>query len=200
MGDIPRLILLRHAEPAADPRRFLGVRDNPPLSARGRAQASTCGAELRCRVAIGLVVCSPLSRAVETARLAFSGLKLRIDDRLAEQDFGELTGLTWEEAKSRFGDRARAWRRGEAPAPDGESHEVLRRRVVEAAAAAAGEIGRGEIVLVTHHTPIRALVASVRGWPPTEWRRIAVPWAGRRIVRAARLDAMLRTGDEARLG
>lgn len=170
---------MRHGEPAAEPGRLLGSRTDPGLSLRGRADAAEAGGRLRQRIGVVLVVCSPQRRAVETALLAFPSTAITLDEGLEEQDFGELTGLTWPEAKRRHGDRARAWRSGTA-APGGESPEELRARVVAAAttaaaAAAAATTAAGDIVLVTHHTPIRALIASARGWSAADWRRISVP-------------------------
>jgi len=189
MGSAPgrtlrRLILLRHGEPTAADGRLLGSRLDPGLSERGRAQAIDSGLALRGR-SIGCVVCSPLRRAQETAAAAFPGLSIVIDPRLAEQDFGAFSGLTWEEAKARYADRARAWRQAGASPPGGESHARLRARVIEAAAAAAWLDTDGEVVLVTHHMPIRALVCEARRWPACDWRRIDVPHGGRRLVRLA---------------
>lgn len=182
---------MRHGEPAAEPGRLLGSRIDPGLSLRGRADSAEAGSRLRQRIGVGLVVCSPQRRAVETALLAFPSTAITLDERLEEQDFGELTGLTWPEAKRSHGDRARAWRSGAAAAPGGESPEELRARAVAAATAAAAANANpnadGEIVLMTHHTPIRALIASARGWPAADWRRISVPWTGLRVVRCRAL-------------
>jgi broad specificity phosphatase PhoE len=179
-----RLILLRHGETTGGAGRLLGSRCDLGLSERGRAQAVSSGHRLRGR-AVGWVISSPQRRAQETAALAFPGVPVVIDERLREQDFGELTGLTWLEAKARFGQRARAWRTSSAPPPGGESPAALRTRVTEAASAAVllpSCDPRSEVVLVTHHTPIRALIASARGWPTCEWRRVHVPHGGVLVV------------------
>lgn len=186
-----RLILLRHGETDSPPGVLLGSRVDLGCSDRGRVLAANAGARLR-RYPLAAVVCSPLRRAHETAALAFPDARLAIDERLAEQDFGELTSLTWEEAKARFGEEARAWREGRGPPPGGEGHAALLNRVLAAArdaldrAAGLGHVG--EIVLVTHSTPIRALIADSRGWTATDWRRIRVGYAQPRIVRAHLLD------------
>lgn len=179
-----RLILLRHGEPAIGAGRLLGSRLDPGLSERGRAQAIEGGRALMGR-SIGRIVCSPLRRARETAAAAFPGFPIIVDPRLEEQDFGDLSGLTWEEAKVHYGDRARAWRLAGGPPPGGETSARLRVRVLDAAADAARQDSLGEIVLVTHHTPIRVLVCEARGWPDGDWRRIDVPFGGRRLVRFA---------------
>lgn len=186
-----RLILLRHSETASPPGVLLGSRVDLGCSDRGRVLAANAGARLR-RYPIAAVVCSPLRRARETAALAFPEALIAIDERLAEQDFGELTSLTWEEAKARFGDEARAWREGLGPPPGGEEHAAVLNRVLAATGDALERGARrgdvGEIVLVTHSTPIRALIALSRGWTAADWRRIRVGYAQPRIVRVALLD------------
>jgi broad specificity phosphatase PhoE len=81
--------------------------------------------------------------------------------------------MTWADAKERFRGDARAWRDGHGPPPGGETHGALRCRVRAAAQDALNEAAGkpGEIVLVTHHTPIRALLAWSRGWAVPDWRR-----------------------------
>ncbi|HVC40771.1 MAG TPA: histidine phosphatase family protein [Candidatus Saccharimonadales bacterium] len=176
-----RLILLRHGETTAGTGRLLGSSCDLGLSERGRSQAAASGRRLLGRTVVGWVISSPQRRALETAALAFPGLPVIIDERLREQDFGELTGLTWLEAKARFGQRARAWRTSGAPPPGGESPATLRARVADAASSAMllplGD-PRSEVILVTHHTPIRSLIATSRGWPISEWRRVHVPYGG----------------------
>jgi len=179
----PRLILLRHAQTTAQRGVLLGCRADPGLSDDGRDCARKAGERLG-RHRIDAVLCSPLRRARETAELAFPGMAPYVDERLVEQDFGELTGLTWEEAKQGFGDRARAWRDGRAAAPGGESAFALVARVRAAASEANRHARAGRVVLVTHHTPIRALIALSRGWCPADWRRITVGHGQIRLVRS----------------
>lgn len=66
-----------------------------------------------------LVFSSPLSRAVETAKIIFPGQEILVNQNFTEIDFGEFEGKTPEELKDRA-DYAK-WVAGELPAaPGGE--------------------------------------------------------------------------------
>jgi probable phosphoglycerate mutase len=181
-----RLLLLRHGQTTAGNGVLLGSRSDPGLSPRGREQAAAAGNILR-RHAIAGVMCSPLRRARETAAFAFPGLAFRVDERWRELDFGLLTGLTWEEAKARHGSAAIAWRREAASPPEGEAPVALRARVLAAVFDALDELDggpHGDVVVVSHATPIRTIVGSARGWALADQRRIQVTHGGLRVVRA----------------
>lgn len=181
-----RLLLLRHGRTDAAPGVLLGSRTDPSLSALGRSQAVAAGRTLRSRSPV-LVVCSPQRRARETAALAFPGGAVRVDERWRELDFGMLTGLTWAESKARYGQAAVAWRREAAAPPGGEEPAVLRRRVLEAVLDLLGRVEGeplGDIVVVSHATPIRAVVGTARGWALADHRRVRAVHGGLRVVRA----------------
>jgi len=86
------------------------------LSATGREQARQLG-ERRRRDGIQVVVASDLQRAVETAQIAFadSGMRVLLDWRLRECDYGRLNGMPRAQLE-----RERR-RRLDEPFPDGES-------------------------------------------------------------------------------
>jgi broad specificity phosphatase PhoE len=99
-----------------------GWRD-PPLSAKGRAQARELG-ERRQREQIDAVFCSDLGRAIETAEIAFGEhIRIHADRRLREYDYGTLTGSPREVI------HAERPRRLDTPFPDGESFRDVARRV-----------------------------------------------------------------------
>jgi len=152
-----RLILCRHAEPAATDR------DDPGLSERGLEQARLL-AERLASVPIAAVYSSPARRAVATAQPIASRHALRplALDALRELDFGELEGLTWEELAEREPELAAALLAEPAHVrvPGGESYGELQTR---AGVAAEELIARHEgetIVAVSHAGPIRALLAT----------------------------------------
>lgn len=106
------LLFIRHAATAwTTLGRYQGRRD-PALSDEGRIEA----AELAQRVAhepIDIILTSPLTRAVETARAvsAINGARLLTDDRLIELSYGRWEGLTQPEIKARWPDDLRRWKR-----------------------------------------------------------------------------------------
>jgi alpha-ribazole phosphatase/probable phosphoglycerate mutase len=139
------------------------------LSARGREQAAELGHRRR-GDGIGLVVCSDLNRAVETARIAFAGsdLPVRLDWRLRECDYGEWNGMP----RSRL-DAERVLH-VEVPWPGGESW----RQAVARVDACLDELPEGRVLVIghvatrfaldhrVHRTPLEELAAAAFAWRP----------------------------------
>lgn len=93
--------------------KICGMTDSP-LTARGRAQAAELGQKVRASgLHIDEIICSPLSRAADTARAVAeaTGIPLRVDARLREQAFGRYEGTgprnspAFSASKMRFADR-----------------------------------------------------------------------------------------------
>ena len=108
--------LLRHAETEwSRDGRHTG-RSDIPLTDVGREAARA----LRARVAdhrFALVLCSPLSRARETADLA--GLTPQLRDDLVEFDYGDYEGITTDAIRA----RRPGWNLWRDGCPGGESAE-----------------------------------------------------------------------------
>ena len=89
------LYFTRHGETVWNvENKICGVTDIP-LTDRGRAQARALGRRLAAEpTGITRILCSPLVRASETARLiaAETGLPLTVEPRLREQAFGRYEG------------------------------------------------------------------------------------------------------------
>lgn len=85
------LWLVRHGETAwAKQHRHTG-RSDIPLTDTGRRQAVALRPLLATQV-WDMVLCSPLSRARETAELALPGVAPVLDDDLVERDYGPVEG------------------------------------------------------------------------------------------------------------
>ena len=125
------LVLVRHGETDWNrQRRFQGHADQP-LNDAGRSQARELAGRLRDEPVTALYT-SPLRRASETAQILASGfgLEARTLDALLEIDVGAWEGLTVDEVRERYPDRAdQDWRSGWE---DGETYDELERRVVPA--------------------------------------------------------------------
>lgn len=67
------------------------------LNAMGRSQAKVTAEKLKDE-AIDLIICSPLKRAMQTAKIINENRDIPIiyDERISERDFGEFQGLTRE--------------------------------------------------------------------------------------------------------
>ncbi len=156
------IALIRHAPTAWNAEgRILGQAD-PPLSPEGAARAAAwrLPADLQALAARGRLgwAASPLRRAVETARALGASTPVT-DPRLAEQDWGEWTGLA---RATVVGSRPEAgWGmtppRGESPA------QVLARVRAWLDELAPGE-GPDTWALVTHMGVIRAVLAAALRW------------------------------------
>jgi len=80
---------------------FIG-RTDPPLTPAGREAAVLKLAQIQVKA----IYSSPLRRAVETAAAIRCGVEPVVIDELAEIDFGEWEGLTWQEIEARWPDAA----------------------------------------------------------------------------------------------
>ena len=142
--------LLRHAETEwSRDGRHTG-RTDVPLTDAGREVARA----LRARVAdheFGLVLCSPLSRARETAELA--GLEPQLRDDLVEFDYGSYEGITTDEIRS----QRPGWNLWRDGCPGGETADDVGRRVD----GVIEEVLRadGDVALVAHGHVLRVLAA-----------------------------------------
>ena len=106
------------------------------------------------------VYSSPLARAVKTAKLVSRAEPIERDE-LSEIDHGDWSGLTWAQAEARWPDVVRAWQ--VAPhtvrMPGGESLLEVRERALGFLAWVRQRHGDGDILVVTHGTVLRLLLA-----------------------------------------
>lgn len=161
-----RVLLLRHGQsPLSVERRYSG-RGDPELTREGQEQAAAAATALAARHVtadghIRAVISSPLLRARQTAEpvAGVLGLGVTVEDRFTETDFGAWEGLTFPEASARDPEVHRAWLGDSSVSPpQGESFDVVARRVD----AALDDLLRrhpGEtVVVVSHVTPIKLIL------------------------------------------
>ncbi|MDQ3874336.1 MAG: histidine phosphatase family protein [Actinomycetota bacterium] len=156
------LLLVRHGETEWNrDGRFQGHAD-PPLSERGREQASALAAELAA-TPLAAVYSSDLRRAVETAQIVATakGLAVRALPELREVDVGEWAGLTWEEIERRFPEgvvrhheRGHGWEHG-------KSYEQMACRVLRALRGIGVRHPRDAVLVVGHGGTMRAIAAYI---------------------------------------
>jgi broad specificity phosphatase PhoE len=153
------LVLVRHGESVANVAGLLSGRTESPLSVRGREQAAGLAAGLGTVVRL---ISSPLGRARETATALGLHVPVEVDERWIEIDYGELEGLAPSAVPT---DVWRRWRSDPLFCPPGgESLDGVGARVRDACRelfAEAGHAARGEgdVVVVSHVSPIKAAVA-----------------------------------------
>ncbi len=160
-------VLLRHGEtPLSVEKRFAGTTD-APLTERGRAQARAAALALKGR-GLDAIVTSPLARCRDTAAevAAATGLDVRVEDGLREAAFGEWEGLTFAEAGERWPGELKAWLASpDAAPPGGESFAHAARRVRTALDKLKVRYRERTVLVVSHVTPIKLLVADALGAP-----------------------------------
>lgn len=100
-------------------------------------------------------VCSPLQRAVATARAigAAAGAPVSIDVRFNDRDYGPQTGLRRADIEERYG--------SVDAAPGVEPLAELAERARLAFFELTGELGSGPVVMVSHDAFNRALLAQL---------------------------------------
>lgn len=165
-GQPTTIVLVRHGVTAhTTGRRFSGGLggDNPPLSDEGRAQAAEVASWLtELKDSVDVVVASPVRRTRETADIVASALGLPVEEEpgFAEMEFGEWDGLTFTEVAERDKERMEAWFADMATAPPGgESFVEVRERVLAGLRRVLAAHAGRTVVVVSHVTPIKTLVA-----------------------------------------
>ena len=166
------LVLVRHGVTAHTvAKRFSGGLggSNPGLSDEGRDQIrSTADWLAPLAHDIEVVVSSPVRRTLESAEIigARLGKETRVEDGLAEMEFGTWDGLTFAELRERRPDELAAWLGSLDERPGGgESFRTVQRRVLASLDRLLEEYPGRTIVLVSHVTPIKVLVARALGAP-----------------------------------
>ena len=130
-----------------------------PLTELGRRQAQAVGAALKGR-RFALVLSSPLTRALETCRLAGFGDVAELRDELREWDYGAFEGRkTIEIREERPG--WTLWRDG---VPEGETIDQVAARVDRVLAELRA--GQGDALLFAHGHVLRVLAARWLGLEP----------------------------------
>jgi ribonuclease H / adenosylcobalamin/alpha-ribazole phosphatase len=154
--------LLRHGRTQHTPERRYSGRNELPLSATGRAEAEAAAVRAK-ELGIEVVVASPLRRTRETAEIVATALGLtpEYDDDLVELDFGDLEGLSFEEALAKYPLATRRFMADVAvAAPGGESVADVSARVARARARLLDRHAGRTVLVVGHVTPIKLLLAA----------------------------------------
>lgn len=180
----PRLWLVRHGETEwARLGRHTG-RTDIPLTDRGRAEAAALATRLAGRE-FGQVLSSPLSRALDTAKLAGFGDRVETDDDLLEWDYGADEGRTTAEIR-RERPGWTIWRDGPK---DGETAEQVAARVDRVIARVRA--GTGDALVFAHGHALRVLAARWLDEPPAKGRLFALSTATLSILGWEREQAVV---------
>jgi broad specificity phosphatase PhoE len=167
--------LFRHGETEWSKSGQHTGRTDLPLNDEGRERAEALGRHLAGRP-FALVLSSPLSRALDTCRLAGYGDQVQLTDDLLEWDYGAYEGRrTVDIRRERPG-----WLLWKDGVPGGETAEQVgarARRVIERAAAADGDVA-----LFSHGHILRVLGACWLGLPPVSGQLFALGTAAQSVL------------------
>src|SRR5882724_5511469 len=142
-------------------KRYAGLTD-APLTDAGIRQAVAAAKRLA-PAGIDAIVASPLQRTVRTAEevVAVTGIPVLTDDGLRETDFGAWEGLTFAEVRERWRSEVTTWLADPTVAPPGgESFAQVSERVTAALHRVLDRGERQTVLIVSHVTPIKTLVAA----------------------------------------
>ncbi|MCX7619820.1 MAG: histidine phosphatase family protein [Acidimicrobiales bacterium] len=189
------LYLVRHGQTEANARGQLLGRTDLPLDSLGQQQALAVAEALGAAVADGdepcRVVTSPLQRTRQTAAAISQrlGVTVDVDERWVELDYGELEGVPMQQVPAHVW---RTWRSDPAFTPQGgESLVALRKRVETALEDLVADASRGNVIVVSHVSPIKAAVVWALGVSDEAvWRLFVAPGSITKINTSGGIPAL----------
>jgi probable phosphoglycerate mutase len=166
-GPVTTLVLVRHgATELTASKRFSGglASSNPGLTDEGRAQVREVAEWLSpIGEAVDVVVTSPVRRTRESAEILAERLEVPLQEEpgFAEMEFGTWDGMTFDEVQQQRPDEIQSWLGSldVAPGGGGESFRDVEKRVLDGLSRVLEQHAGKTVVVVSHVTPIKVLVA-----------------------------------------
>ena len=176
-----RLLLVRHGEVEARYQRKFGGWIDMNLSPNGKRQARILADYLR-RKTIDAIYASPMKRVQQTLAptLKANGHHQTIIEDLREINFGDWTGLGWQEVEDQFKFQSHEWLEQihEHGIPNGESGEVFRRRVEPCLKAIVAHHRGENVAIFCHGGVIRMILAILLKLPLPKTNHFDIEYAG----------------------
>ncbi len=163
-GVTHRLLLVRHGATDRSAKGLCYGKLDIALSQTGRQQAVQT-AQLIKPFKPGFVYSSPRLRAVDTAAAVSYACQLDtlIEQSLAELDFGDFEGLSYQEVEQRYPDLYKQWMKHPTKVrfPNGESYDQMSTRVIDSMSQLKMKHKGQTIVTVAHGGVNRIVLANV---------------------------------------
>lgn len=169
------IYFIRHAQSEANLKDILASRQDFPLTEKGKQDAAAIAAEFKQIAQLDRIVCSPLTRAQQTAKPiaeAF-GLEVETDERITEQELGVFAGMSYAELEERpdyMHDRTARWTW--VPEGGGESYQMIAQRL-EPFFKSLESMDGENILFVTHAVTLRMIKATLEQTLPEYPHEIA---------------------------
>lgn len=181
-----KVVLVRHCETEHNRDGRVQGQSDPPLTARGEAQAAAVARSLAGQP-VQAVYSSPLRRALQTAEpiAAAVGIEVQCEPALKEIDAGHMDGLTGVEMRERFPEFMAAWHAGpdgSVPLPGGESLGAVQDRAWTFVESLRDQEGLELAVCVTHNFVLLALIARAINLPLSNIRRMRQTLGGISVI------------------
>jgi broad specificity phosphatase PhoE len=165
----PDIWLVRHGQTEWSASLRHTSHTDVPLTAEGRAAAAALAPRLAAHE-FALVLVSPASRALDTARLAGFG-DAEVDADLVERDYGDVEGRTTAEIRAR-GPEWSDWTVWSGAVPGGETLAEVGSRAGRVLARA--DAAHGDVLLFGHGHQLRILAAVALGLDPDVGERLVL--------------------------
>ncbi|MGO8766369.1 MAG: histidine phosphatase family protein [Limisphaerales bacterium] len=176
-----RLLLVRHGEVEKNYHKIFGGRIDMNLSARGREQAQTLALFLRGKT-IDAIYASPMKRVQQTLApfLGKGAPAQKILDDLREVDFGDWSGMNWEQVCAKYHLLTHEWldhvERGMAPR--GENGPQFRARVEPCVRGILKDHPGQTVAVYCHGGVIRMILSILLELPLPRTNMFEVEYAG----------------------
>lgn len=157
------IYLIRHGQTTGDIENRYGGSYDDHLSGEGEIQAHKL-AEKLANSGIQIILCSPLSRAQETAKIVNTKLNCEIktvEDLRERNQNAILSGMTRDEAKEKYPELVEQVRDYKNTIPGAESYDDFVERVKKAFMEITNSAGYSTIGIVTHGGPIRVIFREI---------------------------------------
>jgi broad specificity phosphatase PhoE len=174
------LWLIRHAEVEPQYQSVFGGRIDMGISERGHRQAGALATYLH-RRKFDALYASPMKRVQQTlAPLLLNGApKAVLLPELREVDFGDWTGLSWEQVEAKFGISPYSWldqlERGTIR--NGECATDFRARLEPCLSQILGKHSGQQVAIACHGGVIRMTLAILLDWPLSNLASLEVEYA-----------------------
>lgn len=180
-----RLYLVRHGEVEESFHEIFGGIIDMDLSQNGRRQAKVL-ARFLAAASLAVCYCSPMKRARQTHALLrdISSLKPIIEKDLREVDFGDWTGLHWEEVARKYNVSVYDWLKllESGSIPNAESAAAFRQRVAPCLRRIISRHSGKSVAIFCHGGVVRMALSWLLNLPLTALGAFDVDYASVTIV------------------